>query len=263
MTAFVRGWSSAAKCRWCSTPTRSTPSPTSPACCRAREGRDVIITPHPGEMARLIGCTIDDVQANRLGVARDFARRHRVYVVLKGYRTLIATPDGPVFVNPDRHPGHGDRRHRRRADRHGGRVAGAAARRRGRVPACGLPARRGRRARRRRRRRSVDDRRRSRRSHRRRDPRADRAPPRRQAVAASREPRPARSRIRGRDARDCRRELAARPEARATLSCCPAISARARRRSSAAWPKGSASTRQRSPARPSRWSTSIAAAGCR
>jgi ADP-dependent NAD(P)H-hydrate dehydratase / NAD(P)H-hydrate epimerase len=70
------------------------------AALRGREGRDVIITPHPGEMARLVGCSVEDVQANRLGIARDFAGTHRVYVVLKGYRTLIATPDGQVFVNP-------------------------------------------------------------------------------------------------------------------------------------------------------------------
>jgi ADP-dependent NAD(P)H-hydrate dehydratase / NAD(P)H-hydrate epimerase len=76
-----------------------------PASLVGREGRDLIITPHPGEMARLMGCTVDDVQANRLGIARDFASTHRVYVVLKGYRTLIATPDGKIFVNPTGGPG--------------------------------------------------------------------------------------------------------------------------------------------------------------
>jgi ADP-dependent NAD(P)H-hydrate dehydratase / NAD(P)H-hydrate epimerase len=76
-----------------------------PAALVGREGRDVIITPHPGEMARLVGCTIDDVQADRMGIARDFATAHKVYVVLKGYRTLIATPDGKVFVNPTGSPG--------------------------------------------------------------------------------------------------------------------------------------------------------------
>jgi ADP-dependent NAD(P)H-hydrate dehydratase / NAD(P)H-hydrate epimerase len=76
-----------------------------PAALVGREGRDVILTPHPGEMARLVGCTIDDVQADRLGIARDFATAHKVYVVLKGYRTLIATPDGKVFVNPTGSPG--------------------------------------------------------------------------------------------------------------------------------------------------------------
>jgi len=70
-----------------------------------REERDVIITPHPGEMARLIGATIEDVQANRIEVASDFATTHRVYVVLKGHRTLIATPDEKVFINPTGNPG--------------------------------------------------------------------------------------------------------------------------------------------------------------
>jgi NAD(P)H-hydrate epimerase len=70
-----------------------------------REERDVIITPHPGEMARLIGATIEDVQAHRIEVASDFATTHRVYVVLKGHRTLIATPEGRVFINPTGNPG--------------------------------------------------------------------------------------------------------------------------------------------------------------
>jgi len=76
-----------------------------PAALVGREGCDVIITPHPGEMARLVGCTVEDVQADRLGMARDFASRHRLYVVLKGYRTLVATPDGKIFVNPTGSPG--------------------------------------------------------------------------------------------------------------------------------------------------------------
>jgi ADP-dependent NAD(P)H-hydrate dehydratase / NAD(P)H-hydrate epimerase len=70
-----------------------------------KEERDVIITPHPGEMARLIGATIEDVQGNRIQVATDFATTHRVYVVLKGHRTVIATPDGRVFINPTGNPG--------------------------------------------------------------------------------------------------------------------------------------------------------------
>ena len=70
-----------------------------------REGRDVIITPHPGEMARLVGMSTDEVQASRLEIARNFAVAHRVYVVLKGHRTLIATPDERVFINPTGNPG--------------------------------------------------------------------------------------------------------------------------------------------------------------
>jgi ADP-dependent NAD(P)H-hydrate dehydratase / NAD(P)H-hydrate epimerase len=70
-----------------------------------REGREVIITPHPGEMARLVGMSTDEVQRSRLEIARNFAVAHRVYVVLKGHRTLIATPDEKVFINPTGNPG--------------------------------------------------------------------------------------------------------------------------------------------------------------
>lgn len=70
-------------------------------------GRDrtLIITPHPGEMSRLTGLSIAKVQANRLEVARTFARAHDVIVVLKGHRTLIAAPNGDVWVNPTGNPG--------------------------------------------------------------------------------------------------------------------------------------------------------------
>jgi len=67
---------------------------------RGREGREVIITPHPGEMARLVGMSSDEVQASRLEIARNFAVSQHVYVILKGHRTLIATPDEKVFINP-------------------------------------------------------------------------------------------------------------------------------------------------------------------
>ena len=70
-----------------------------------REGRDVIITPHPGEMARLLGMTTDEVQASRMEIARNFAVAHHVYVVLKGHRTLVATPDEQLFVNSTGNPG--------------------------------------------------------------------------------------------------------------------------------------------------------------
>jgi ADP-dependent NAD(P)H-hydrate dehydratase / NAD(P)H-hydrate epimerase len=69
------------------------------------EERDVIITPHPGEMARLIGVSVDEVQANRIETASNFATTHRVYVVLKGHRTIVATPEGRVFINPTGNPG--------------------------------------------------------------------------------------------------------------------------------------------------------------
>ena len=69
-----------------------------------RDGRDVIITPHPGEMARLVGMSTDEVQASRIEVARNFAAAHHLYVVLKGHRTVIATPDQRVFINPTGNP---------------------------------------------------------------------------------------------------------------------------------------------------------------
>jgi NAD(P)H-hydrate epimerase len=67
--------------------------------------RTLIITPHPGEMSRLTGLSIAKIQANRLEVARTFARAHDVIVVLKGHRTLIAAPSGDVWVNPTGNPG--------------------------------------------------------------------------------------------------------------------------------------------------------------
>jgi NAD(P)H-hydrate epimerase len=70
-----------------------------------RDGAEIIITPHPGEMARLGGWSTDDVQASRLDIARDFATGHRVVVVLKGHRTLVATPDGRVSINLTGNPG--------------------------------------------------------------------------------------------------------------------------------------------------------------
>src|SRR5207248_777194 len=62
-------------------------------------------TPHPGEMARLVGSTIEEVQANRIDVAASFATTRHVHVVLKGHRTIIATPDGHIFINPTGNPG--------------------------------------------------------------------------------------------------------------------------------------------------------------
>lgn len=64
-----------------------------------------VLTPHPGEMARLIGGDTAAVNHDRAGVARAFAGRHRCYVVLKGARTVIATPAGRVFINPTGNPG--------------------------------------------------------------------------------------------------------------------------------------------------------------
>ncbi|HZB24988.1 MAG TPA: NAD(P)H-hydrate dehydratase [Vicinamibacterales bacterium] len=64
-----------------------------------RDGVDVIVTPHPGEMSRLLGIPIEAVQADRVEHARRFAASHRVHVILKGHRTVIAGPEGRTFVN--------------------------------------------------------------------------------------------------------------------------------------------------------------------
>ncbi|MGA9526798.1 MAG: NAD(P)H-hydrate dehydratase [Terriglobales bacterium] len=69
------------------------------------DGRTIVITPHPGEMARLTGMTIAEIQAKRIEVARKFSREHKLIVVLKGHRTLIAAPDGTVWVNSTGNPG--------------------------------------------------------------------------------------------------------------------------------------------------------------
>jgi hydroxyethylthiazole kinase-like uncharacterized protein yjeF len=74
---------------------------------RLLEGRrcPVVLTPHPGEMARLLGGTTTDVQADRLGVARRFADEHGVVVVLKGAGTVLAAPDGRCAISPTGNPG--------------------------------------------------------------------------------------------------------------------------------------------------------------
>jgi len=66
---------------------------------RQRKSKFLAITPHPGEMARLLGKSIRDVQGDRLKAAREAARRWNAHVILKGFHTLIAGPDGIAFVN--------------------------------------------------------------------------------------------------------------------------------------------------------------------
>jgi ADP-dependent NAD(P)H-hydrate dehydratase / NAD(P)H-hydrate epimerase len=68
-------------------------------------GRLLVLTPHPGEMARLVGKSIKEVEADREGIARDFATRHGVTLVLKGWRTIIAHPDGRMALNTTGNPG--------------------------------------------------------------------------------------------------------------------------------------------------------------
>ncbi len=69
-----------------------------------KAGRTIVMTPHPGEMARLTGKAVPEVQANRLEIARAFACAHGITLVLKGWRTLIAHPDGSVAVNTTGNP---------------------------------------------------------------------------------------------------------------------------------------------------------------
>ena len=67
--------------------------------------RPLVLTPHPGEMARLLGTSVSAVQADRIGTAQALATAQHCHVVLKGHRTLIAAPDGRVFVNSTGNPG--------------------------------------------------------------------------------------------------------------------------------------------------------------
>ena len=64
-----------------------------------------IITPHPGEMARLMGCASSQVQADRIAAVRDLALQCQIHVILKGARTLVADPEGSVWINPTGNPG--------------------------------------------------------------------------------------------------------------------------------------------------------------
>ena len=59
-----------------------------------------VITPHPGEMARLCGTRTKQVQDDRVGISTRFSEKYGCYVVLKGARTVVSTPDGEVFINP-------------------------------------------------------------------------------------------------------------------------------------------------------------------
>jgi NAD(P)H-hydrate epimerase len=71
---------------------------------KGRQG-PLILTPHPGEMARLLGTSSEEVQKQRFAAASDFAREWNVIVVLKGPHTLVAAPDGAIAINPTGNPG--------------------------------------------------------------------------------------------------------------------------------------------------------------
>lgn len=63
-------------------------------------GTDIILTPHPGEMSRLTGNTVEEIQSDRINIARNFAQKNGVTLILKGNNSVIAFSDGTVFVNP-------------------------------------------------------------------------------------------------------------------------------------------------------------------
>ena len=65
----------------------------------------LVLTPHPGEAARLLGTSVPDIQSNRLASVRELARRYRATVVLKGRHTLVADPQGNVIINTSGNPG--------------------------------------------------------------------------------------------------------------------------------------------------------------
>jgi NAD(P)H-hydrate epimerase len=67
--------------------------------------RSLILTPHPGEMARLMRSQVKEVLEDRIGLSRNFSQSQHVHLVLKGHPTLISTPKGEVFINPTGNPG--------------------------------------------------------------------------------------------------------------------------------------------------------------
>jgi NAD(P)H-hydrate epimerase len=74
---------------------------------RGSDEHPLILTPHPGEMLRLMGTNDKDALADRVRAAREFATAHNLILVLKGSRTLVASPDGRVFINPTGNAGLG------------------------------------------------------------------------------------------------------------------------------------------------------------
>jgi NAD(P)H-hydrate epimerase len=78
-----------------------------PAELQGSAAAPVIITPHAGEMLRLLGTSEKSALNDRITVARDFATKHKLILVLKGSRSLVAAPDGRVFINPTGNAGLG------------------------------------------------------------------------------------------------------------------------------------------------------------
>ena len=72
---------------------------------RERKSQFMAITPHPGEMARLLGVSNAEVQKDRVRIATEAAKRWNVHVLLKGFHTILASPDARIFVNTTGNPG--------------------------------------------------------------------------------------------------------------------------------------------------------------
>ncbi|GLI38969.1 NAD(P)H-hydrate dehydratase [Geobacter hydrogenophilus] len=76
-----------------------------PAILKRKRSNCIVLTPHPGEMARLAGTSTAIIEADRIAAAREFAEQRGVYMILKGARTVIAAPDGRVAINGSGNPG--------------------------------------------------------------------------------------------------------------------------------------------------------------
>lgn len=72
---------------------------------KRKKSKQVILTPHPGEMSRLLGTSIQDVEAARISVAQEFACNYNVFLILKGARTIIVSPAGTAAINGSGNPG--------------------------------------------------------------------------------------------------------------------------------------------------------------
>ena len=72
---------------------------------KTKKKGSVVFTPHPGEMARLLQCSVQQIQQDRIQVARNFAATYGQILILKGAGSLVATPEGDIFINPTGNPG--------------------------------------------------------------------------------------------------------------------------------------------------------------
>ncbi len=70
-----------------------------------RKKAPLVLSPHPGEMARLVGGSVEEIQEDRVGISREFAKKSGVCLVLKGARTIVAEPSGAIYINPTGNPG--------------------------------------------------------------------------------------------------------------------------------------------------------------